>query len=62
MAQIAALSQLSRYCPDAFEQKSDIIVNYLVKKVLMVPKPADMVWTLRHYSRTVALITSPIGG
>lgn len=43
MAQIAALGQLAGLCPDGFEQKSDVIVTYLVKKVLMAPCPAPMV-------------------
>ncbi len=42
VAQIAALAQLAIFAPDAFEQKSDVIVTHLVKRVLMVPSP-DMV-------------------
>lgn len=43
-AQIAALAELAMFAPDAFEQKSDVIVTHLVKRVLMVPSLADMVW------------------
>jgi len=45
VARIAALAQIARYAPDAFEQKSDVIVSFLLKNVLMVPtevKPDDM--------------------
>lgn len=45
MAQIAALSQLAGHCPDAFEQSSEVVVNYLVKKVIMAPS-LDMVCAL----------------
>ncbi|PPQ70235.1 hypothetical protein CVT25_011295 [Psilocybe cyanescens] len=41
VAQIAALVQLVKFTPDAFEQKSDVIMTYLIKRVLMVPSPAD---------------------
>ncbi|KAH9477762.1 Sister chromatid cohesion protein pds5 [Psilocybe cubensis] len=41
VAQIAALVQLVKFAPDAFEQKSDVIITYLIKRVLMVPSPAD---------------------
>ncbi|KAF9527490.1 cohesin-associated protein Pds5 [Crepidotus variabilis] len=37
MEHISALTQVARFAPDAFEQKSDVIVTHLVKKVLMVP-------------------------
>ncbi|KAF8726601.1 hypothetical protein AX14_007667 [Amanita brunnescens Koide BX004] len=45
VARIAALAQIARYAPDAFEQKSDVIVSFLLKNVLMVPieiNPDDM--------------------
>jgi len=45
VAQIAALTQFARFAPDTFEQKSDVIVTHLVKKVLMVPRPVDAVRT-----------------
>jgi sister chromatid cohesion protein PDS5 len=39
VAHIAALTQLVRFAPDAFEQKSEIIMTYLSKRILMVPIP-----------------------
>ncbi|KAF8970162.1 armadillo-type protein [Flammula alnicola] len=41
VAHVAALAQLARFAPDAFEQKSDVIMTYLIKRVLMVPSPID---------------------
>ena len=48
VAHIAVLAQLSLRAPDAFEQKSDVIMAYLVKQVLRsVPDvDEDMVGTL----------------
>lgn len=37
VAHVAALTQLVRFAPDAFEQKSEIIMTYLTKRILMVP-------------------------
>jgi hypothetical protein len=48
VAQIAALTQFARFAPDTFEQKSDVIVTHLVKKVLMVPCPVGAVRKLFH--------------
>ncbi len=45
VAQIAALTQFARFASYTFEQKSDVIVTHLVKKVLMVPCPVDAVRT-----------------
>lgn len=39
VAHIAALGQLARFAPDAFEQKSDVIMAYIVNRILMVPTP-----------------------
>ncbi|TFK41636.1 armadillo-type protein [Crucibulum laeve] len=41
VARIAVLAQISRFAPDAFEAKSDVIMAFLLKKILMVPSPAD---------------------
>ncbi|KAF9559464.1 hypothetical protein CPC08DRAFT_763333 [Agrocybe pediades] len=41
VAHVAALVQLARFAPDAFEQKSDVIMTYLVKRVLMIPSPVN---------------------
>ncbi|KAG6859651.1 hypothetical protein C0993_003645, partial [Termitomyces sp. T159_Od127] len=38
---IAALAQVARFAPAAFEHKSDVITTFLLKKVLMVPVPLD---------------------
>ena len=37
VAHVAALTQLVRFAPDAFEQKSEIIMTYLSKRILMIP-------------------------
>ena len=37
MAHIIVLSELVRVAPDAFESKSDVLVPFLVTKVLMAP-------------------------
>lgn len=51
VAHVAALVQMAIYAPDAFEQKSDVIMTYLVKRILMIPSPVNPVrglaWTLR---------------
>ncbi|KAF8067855.1 armadillo-type protein [Lyophyllum atratum] len=44
-AHIAVLAQVARFAPEAFEHKSDVIMTFLLKQVLMVPtlpKPDDM--------------------
>ena len=40
---ISALAQLARFSPEAFEQKSDVIMAFLVKRILMLPSPVDAV-------------------
>ncbi|RXW15368.1 hypothetical protein EST38_g10488 [Candolleomyces aberdarensis] len=40
-ARVAALAQLSKFYPDAFESHSDVFMTFLLKKVLMVAVPAD---------------------
>lgn len=42
MAHIAVLAELVRVAPDTFESKSDVLVTFLVTKVLMAP-PSHMV-------------------
>ncbi|THV07080.1 hypothetical protein K435DRAFT_772803 [Dendrothele bispora CBS 962.96] len=37
VAHIAALGQFAKFCPDAFEAKSEVITSFLVKDLLMVP-------------------------
>ncbi|KAF8156995.1 armadillo-type protein [Crassisporium funariophilum] len=37
VSHVAALVQLARFAPDAFEQRSDVIMTYLIKRILMVP-------------------------
>ncbi|KIL63535.1 hypothetical protein M378DRAFT_192889 [Amanita muscaria Koide BX008] len=41
VARIAALAQLARFAPEAFERRSDVIMSFLLKKVLMVPIVAN---------------------
>ncbi|KAJ4463966.1 armadillo-type protein [Lentinula edodes] len=42
VAHLVSLAQFARFIPDAFEQKSDIITAFLLKKLLMVPSlPPD---------------------
>ncbi|KAF8999085.1 armadillo-type protein [Cyathus striatus] len=41
VARIAVLAQFAKFAPDAFEHKSDTIMDILVKKVLMTPSPVD---------------------
>ncbi|KAG6907699.1 hypothetical protein DXG01_007755 [Tephrocybe rancida] len=41
VAHMAALAQVARFAPAAFEQKSDVITSFLLKKILMVPTPPD---------------------
>ncbi|KIM42318.1 hypothetical protein M413DRAFT_444743 [Hebeloma cylindrosporum] len=38
---ISALAQIARFSPDAFEQKSDVIMGFLIKRILMLPSPPD---------------------
>lgn len=47
VAHIAALAEMSRFAPDVFEKKSEVVMTYLIKRVLMVPSPVDPVrWSL----------------
>jgi len=62
VAQIAVLSQLAILCPDAFEHKSDVIMSYLVKKVLMAPSPAGVVWTFPASCKDGRIHISSTGG
>ncbi|KAF8999911.1 ARM repeat-containing protein [Hymenopellis radicata] len=39
VAHISALAQFSLFAPDAFESKSDVITQFLVKQLLMQPSP-----------------------
>ncbi len=43
MGHIAVLAQLSLRAPDAFEQKSDVIMEFLVRQVLRSNEDEDMV-------------------
>ncbi|KII91267.1 hypothetical protein PLICRDRAFT_105332 [Plicaturopsis crispa FD-325 SS-3] len=40
-AHITVLAQFARLAPDSFEQKSDVIMAFLLKQILMVPCPPD---------------------
>lgn len=46
VAHLAALAELAKSAPYAFEQKSDVIVGFLVKQVLMQLRPSDEVCAL----------------
>src|SRR5947209_17525608 len=41
VAHTAVLAQFARLAPDAFERKSDVLMTFLIKKLLMVPSPPD---------------------
>jgi sister-chromatid-cohesion protein PDS5 len=43
VAHTAVLAQFARLAPDAFERKSDVLMTFLIKKLLMVPSPPDPV-------------------
>lgn len=43
VAHVAVLAQLALRAPDAFEQRSDVIIGYLVKYVLRSEKEEDAV-------------------
>ena len=43
LAHVAALSVFAYMAPDAFEQRSDTIISFLLTKVLMTPAPHDPV-------------------
>ncbi|KAG1901143.1 uncharacterized protein F5891DRAFT_979693 [Suillus fuscotomentosus] len=43
VARTTVLAQFARLAPDAFKLKSNILMALLVKKLLMVPSPADPV-------------------
>lgn len=43
VAHVAVLAEMARSAPDAFEQKSDVIMAFLVKETLMTPCPRDEV-------------------
>ena len=40
LAHVSALTELVRSCPDAFEEKSNIIVEFLLKNTLMATEDA----------------------
>ncbi|KAJ7039761.1 armadillo-type protein [Mycena alexandri] len=37
VAHVAALAQFARFAPDAFEHRSDVLIEFLLKRLLMVP-------------------------
>lgn len=43
VAHITVLAQLAKMAPDAFETKSDVIMAFLLKEVLMTPSLPDPV-------------------
>jgi sister-chromatid-cohesion protein PDS5 len=40
------LAELARTAPDAYESKSEAIMNFIVKQILMSPSPLDPVGSL----------------
>jgi sister-chromatid-cohesion protein PDS5 len=53
VAHITVLAQFARLAPDAFESKSDVIMAFLLKEVLMTPNPPDPVRWVCHFSRSI---------
>lgn len=43
VAHISVLAELAQTAPDAFESKSEAIMNFIVKQILMTPSPPDPV-------------------
>ena len=43
VAHVAVLAQLAKFAPDAFEHKSEVIIPFLLKNILMVPSTPDPV-------------------
>jgi len=53
VAHISVLAEFAKFAPDAFEHKSDVIMTFLLKQVLMVPTSPDPV----SFSSVVYYIT-----
>ena len=43
VAHVAVLAELARTAPGAFESKSEVVMNFIVKQILMTPSPPDPV-------------------
>lgn len=43
LAHVTVLAELAQMAPDAFESKSEKIMNFVVKQILMSPSPRDPV-------------------
>ena len=43
LAHVTVLAELAQKAPDAFENKSEEIMNFVVKQILMSPSPRDPV-------------------
>lgn len=43
VAHVTVLAELAREVPDAFESKSEEIMNFIVKQILLTPSPRDPV-------------------
>ncbi|KAI0305166.1 hypothetical protein B0F90DRAFT_1808987 [Multifurca ochricompacta] len=41
VAHLTVLAELAQTSPDAFESKSEVIMNFIVKQILMTPSPPD---------------------
>ncbi len=49
VAHTAVLAELAHTDPDAFESKSEVIMNFIVKQILMGPSPPNLVRVLSVY-------------
>jgi sister-chromatid-cohesion protein PDS5 len=52
VARISVLAEFAKSATDAFEQKSDVIMNFLLKEVVMVPTLPDPVRCYHIVHRT----------
>jgi len=43
VAHLAVLAQFAKFAPNAFEHKSEVIIPFLLKDILMVPSTPDPV-------------------
>ncbi|KDQ60158.1 hypothetical protein JAAARDRAFT_711869 [Jaapia argillacea MUCL 33604] len=41
VAHVTVLAELARFAPDAFEQRSDVVMAFVLKQVIMVPIPPE---------------------
>lgn len=51
VAHLSALIEIVRFAPDVFEEHSEIIVEFLLKKILLGAAPSKDVSCYEHYAR-----------